>query len=181
MKAHADGHRREVSFQIGDWVYVKLRPYRQTTVADKFHKLGKRFYGPYQITEVIGKVAYRLALPPTAKIHPVFHISKLKPHQGPITKEQSLPPSSWANNPVVAPLTILDHKWSDHDPPELSVLVQWAGLQPEDTTWERWADLQDVYHLEDKVLPEEVGDDREAAVRPKRTTKRPTNWEEYIH
>ena len=116
MKAHTDCHHRVVTFQIGDWVYVKLRPYRQTTVADKFQKLGKRFYGPYQITEVIGKVAYRLALPPTAKIHPVFHISKLKPHHGPIVKEQSLPPSSWANNPVVAPLAILDHKWTDQDP-----------------------------------------------------------------
>ena len=36
MKDHVDCHRREAVFQVGDWVYVKLRPYRQTKVANKF-------------------------------------------------------------------------------------------------------------------------------------------------
>lgn len=88
---------------------MKLRPYRQTSIADKFQKLGKCYYGPYQITETVGKVAYRLALPTMTKIHPVFHCSKLKLHQGPLT-DHSLPPSSWDNNPLIEPLTILDHK-----------------------------------------------------------------------
>ena len=47
MKTLADTHRRDANFNIGDWVYVKLRPYRQTSIADKYQKLGKRFYGPY--------------------------------------------------------------------------------------------------------------------------------------
>lgn len=84
MKTTTDRHRRQANFTIGDWVYVKLRPYRQTSVADKFQKLEKRFYGPYQITESVGKAAFHLALPPTAKIHPVFHCLKLKLHHGPI-------------------------------------------------------------------------------------------------
>lgn len=83
MKHSADAHRRDVSYKVDDWVYVKLRPYRQTSVRGaKYQKLGKRYYGPYQITEVIGKVAYRLALPSSAKIHPVFHCSLRKLHHG---------------------------------------------------------------------------------------------------
>lgn len=32
MKSMADSHRRDVNFSVGDWVYVCLRPYRQTSL-----------------------------------------------------------------------------------------------------------------------------------------------------
>ena len=47
MKTTTDKHRREVSFVVGDWVYVRLRPYRQTLLASTYTKLAKRFYGPF--------------------------------------------------------------------------------------------------------------------------------------
>lgn len=51
IKVHADSKRRDVSFKVGDWVYVKLRPYRQSSVSGAtYHKLSKRFYGPFQVT-----------------------------------------------------------------------------------------------------------------------------------
>ena len=88
MKAIADGHRRDHEFHIGDWVLVKLRPYRQTTVSGATHsKLAKRFYGPFHIVERMGPVAYKLALPEHSRIHPVFHCSILKPFIGSPTSE----------------------------------------------------------------------------------------------
>ena len=65
MKRYADSKRDDVSFSVGQWVYVKLRPGRQTSVTGRHHpKLSKHFFEPFQIEERIGTVAYRLRLPP---------------------------------------------------------------------------------------------------------------------
>ncbi|KAA0043304.1 Retrotransposable element Tf2 [Cucumis melo var. makuwa] len=66
----ADLHRRELKFRVGDEVYLKLRPYRQRSLAQKCcEKLTPKFYEPYRIIEEMGEVAYRLNLPPGAIIH----------------------------------------------------------------------------------------------------------------
>lgn len=58
MKHFTENHRKEVNFKIGDWVLGKLRPYKQTSATGTpYSKLAKRFYGPFQILEQIGKVA----------------------------------------------------------------------------------------------------------------------------
>ncbi|MCH80169.1 transposon Tf2-1 polyprotein, partial [Trifolium medium] len=166
MKDGADKHRRDVEFDINTWAYVKLQPYRQISLSrEKYHKLSKRYYGPYLILERIGKVAYRLSLPAHSKIHNVFHCSLLKPHQGPPpTFIDQLPPYSIDHHPLATPLAIvatqdrlIDNKL------ERFVLVQWQGLPPEDTTWENWEELNKIYNLEDKVnfLEEGIDTDRE--------------------
>ena len=80
MKLHADNHRKEVSFRIGDWVMVKLCPHCQlSAVGSSYSKLPKCFYGPFKIVEQIGNIAYKLELPEGSRIHPIFHYSILKP------------------------------------------------------------------------------------------------------
>lgn len=95
--------------KVGQWVYVKLCPYRQVSITGIAHnKLTKRFFGPFEIFECIGKVAYRLQLSDNARIHPVFHSSFLHPHYGPIVPNvEPFPPHVIENKPVVEPMAIL--------------------------------------------------------------------------
>ncbi|XP_073221507.1 uncharacterized protein [Cicer arietinum] len=64
MKKYADQFRPPISLGVGDWVYLKLQPYRLRSLAKKGNmKLSPRFYGPYQISKQIGAIAFELALP----------------------------------------------------------------------------------------------------------------------
>lgn len=112
MHNQANTKQREVIFQVGDYAFLKIQPYRQHNLAKRrFEKLSPRFFGPYRIKRVIGPVAYELELPLDAKIHPVFHVSMLKPVPG------SFSPTTIAPLPItkdwefdVQPTSIIDHR-----------------------------------------------------------------------
>ncbi|KAL8138239.1 hypothetical protein V2J09_004240 [Rumex salicifolius] len=79
MTKAANQKRRELEFQEGDLVFLKLRPHCQASLIKRVNqKLAARFYGPFRVLKKIGTMAYQLELPPTSKIHPVFHVSLLK-------------------------------------------------------------------------------------------------------
>lgn len=144
MKQQADQHRSERAFQVGDWVFLRLQPYRQTTLQFRSNmKLSPRFFGPYQITQKVGQVAYKLALPASSKIHPVFHVSLLKKKLGQHVVPQSILPNvteAGALEPV--PIAILDRRLVKYKGrPAAEVLVQWSDSFSEDATWELYTSL----------------------------------------
>ncbi|KAL0454268.1 UNVERIFIED_CONTAM: hypothetical protein Slati_0766000 [Sesamum latifolium] len=65
MQLYANKKRTEREFEVGDEVFLKLQPYKQTSGAlRKQLKLSAKYFGPYKIVERVGKIAYKLALPP---------------------------------------------------------------------------------------------------------------------
>lgn len=112
MKFYADKNRSEREFALHDWVYLRLQPYRQTTLAlHRNMKLAPKFYGPFQIIQKIGTVAYKLQLPDDAKIHPVFHVSLLKRKLGQnMTAQSTLPPVSPDGNLQMEPVAVLNRR-----------------------------------------------------------------------
>ena len=80
MKQQADQGRSERQFVEGDQVFLRLQPYKQTSLkADQCQKLAPKFYGPYTVLKRVGQVAYQIALPSQSKLHPIFHVSCLEP------------------------------------------------------------------------------------------------------
>ena len=72
--------REEVlSSKFGEKVLLKVSPLKGIMRFDQKDKLSPRYIGPYEVLEIIGEVAYKLALPPSLdKIHNVFHVSQLR-------------------------------------------------------------------------------------------------------
>ena len=131
MKQYADSHRRELQFQQGNQVWLKLRPYRLCSSARKMNeKQSPCFYGPFEVSKKIGQVAYRLKLPNTAKIHNVFHVSLLKPFWGKEYKGQPFPHQlSEDMELLVTPEDILQVRNVTHGlKAEVELLVKWKDL-----------------------------------------------------
>ncbi|KAD5961527.1 hypothetical protein E3N88_13000 [Mikania micrantha] len=147
MKQNADKKRKEVFFKVGEWVYVKLKPYRQQSVASRLNqKLSPRFFGPFQIIAKVGLVAYKLELPPTSKIHPVFHVSLLKKAvQGQV--EPIIPSDlEFGESDIVQPSQILDvRKVQQGSDLVEEWLIQWQGQLPEEATWEMAEFIQEQF------------------------------------
>jgi hypothetical protein len=76
----SDKKKIERRFYVGDWVYLKVQPYRQVTIQGKAgnHKLTPKYFGPFEVLKKVGEVAYELNLPKKSMIHLVFHVSQLK-------------------------------------------------------------------------------------------------------
>lgn len=145
MKDQADKHRSERSFAVGDWVFVKLQPYVQVSVAHRAnHKLSFRYFGPFQVEARVGAVAYRLLLPATSKVHPVFHVSLLRgalPPSTEVTPELPTPPAVHAM-PFI-PEQVLARRFITRGAAKIpQVLVKWASQPRSLATWEDYFELR---------------------------------------
>ena len=81
QKSYADLKRKDIEYEVGDNVFLKVSPWRKVLRFGKKGKLSQRFIGPYEILERIVTVAYSLAPPlELAKLHNVFHVSMLRKH-----------------------------------------------------------------------------------------------------
>ena len=120
-------------YSVGDRVWLLTRNIRTQRPSKK---LDHRKIGPYFVEAVIGSQAYRLALPPSVRIHNVFHVSLLEPYTENDFPERVAPPPppvEVEQEEEYEVSQILDSKRVRNS---VRYLVQWKGYGPEDNTWE---------------------------------------------
>nr|GFC84635.1 putative reverse transcriptase domain-containing protein [Tanacetum cinerariifolium] len=79
QKSYADKRRKPLEFSVGDYVLLKVSPWKGIVRFGKKGKLAPRFVGPFEIIEKVGPVAYRLDLPEELNgVQDTFHVSNLK-------------------------------------------------------------------------------------------------------
>jgi hypothetical protein len=157
MKTQVDRKRHDVTMQVGDEVLVKLQPYRQNSaVLRKNQKLSMKYFGPFKIIAKVGTIAYKLQLPSTARIHPVFHVSQLKVFKGNVQEPyMPLPLTVTEVGPIMQPIQVLATRTILRGIHQVQqILVQWENGLQEEATWEDLEDIEASYpkfNLEDKV------------------------------
>ena len=79
QKSYANNRRRDLVFEVGDMVFLRISPWKGVLRFGRRGKLSPRYIGPYMIVERIGEVVYRLELPSDLdRIHDVFHVSMFR-------------------------------------------------------------------------------------------------------
>ena len=116
-------------------------------VSRPFPKLAFKYFGPYSIKAKIGPLAYELELPPGSLVHPVFHVSQLKPHVAShIPVFADLPPGLNLDVLQVEPEAILEHKLvKKGNNPHVQVLIKWSQLPDTMTSWEDYDVLRERF------------------------------------
>jgi hypothetical protein len=77
MKQQEDQHHSEREFEVGDWVFLRLQPYKHMSLKQqkKDNKLSPKYYGLYKVSQKIVSGAYKLELPSYSHVYLVFHVS----------------------------------------------------------------------------------------------------------
>ncbi|XP_076888046.1 uncharacterized protein LOC143538355 [Bidens hawaiensis] len=167
-KKWADQKQRLMEFQVGDKVMVKLVP-NQFKSLRKVHKgLVRRYEGPFPVVARVGKVSYHFQLPSKLKIHPVFHVSFLKPYHADL-EDLERGVSKRAPTAVVTSFNrevyeILSNRTVSHRvvPKHKEYLVKWKDLPDTEASWEAEDTL---WQFRDKIKEyHEVGATRTSRV-----------------
>ncbi|KAK3538562.1 hypothetical protein QTP86_006724 [Hemibagrus guttatus] len=150
-RSTADLRRSQApAYQPGQKVWLSTRDIKLRLPCKK---LSPRFIGPFTIVRQINPVTYRLQLPPEYRIHPVFHVSLLKPHHpsvllstGPGVAEEPPLPLIVDDGTAYLVKEILDSRRRGG---RLEYLVDWEGYGPEERSWVPRNDILDPSLLED--------------------------------
>ena len=149
QKSYADNRRRELVFEEGDYVYLKVSPMRSVKRFNLKGKLAPRYVGPFKILKRRGEVAYQLELPDSLSgVHDVFHVSQLKKCLRAL--EEQIP---------LEELTVKDDLTYEEFPIKIletvervtrsrvikMCKVQWNRYSEAEATWEREDELRKTY------------------------------------
>ncbi|MCO5575924.1 hypothetical protein L7F22_029731 [Adiantum nelumboides] len=143
MKA-ADCHRRDSKLKENDRVLLRFEKARLRTKKGK-EELSMRYYGPFQITEQINDISFRLRLPDTSKIHNVFHVNLWKTFGDvPDDGEPDEQPEVEVNKEILVPEQVLAQKVTKKGKARRRFLIKFKNFPAFDAKWMEEEDLADI-------------------------------------
>ncbi|KAJ8749273.1 hypothetical protein K2173_018753 [Erythroxylum novogranatense] len=149
QKSYADSKRRDVQYEPGDQVFLKVSPMKGVVRFGKRGKLNPIYIGPFEILERVGNVSYRLALPPhLSYVHPVFHISMLRKYIPDPSHVLQTPEVNIAENLSYEeiPVAIIDRQIRKLRNKEITMIkVQWQNQRIEECIWETKESMRTRY------------------------------------
>ncbi|GJR68274.1 putative reverse transcriptase domain-containing protein [Tanacetum coccineum] len=141
QKSYADKRRKPLEFSVGDYVLLKVSPWKGVVRFGKKGKLAPRFVGPFEIIEKVGPVAYRLDLPEELDgVHDTFHVSNLKKCLADPTLQVPLDEIQVDAklNFVEEPVEILEREFKKLKRSRIAIVkVRWNSKRGPEFTWER--------------------------------------------
>ncbi|KAK6147329.1 hypothetical protein DH2020_018241 [Rehmannia glutinosa] len=151
QKSYADKRRKDIQFNVGEKVFLKISPTKKISRFGKRGKLRPRYIGPFEILARVGDLAYKLALPPQlASVHNVFHVSMLRKYvhdPSDIINYSGLEINRDLSYEEVL-IAVLDRKTHTHTlrNKDINLIkVQWSRHGQNETTWEREDEVMTKY------------------------------------
>jgi hypothetical protein len=149
QKSYADKKMRDLLFEIGDFVYLKVSPMRGTRRFKVKGKLAPRYVGPFKIVDRRGEVAYQLELPPQlSDVHDVFHVSQLKKFLRVLEEQLPMEELDLGGDLTYSerPVKILDMAERVTRNKVIKMCkVQWSHHTEDEATWEHEEELREQY------------------------------------
>ncbi|GJW82660.1 putative reverse transcriptase domain-containing protein [Tanacetum coccineum] len=141
QKSYADKRRKPLEFSVGDYVLLKVSPWKGVVRFRKKGKLAPRFVGPFEIIKKVGPVAYRLDLPKELDgVHNTFHVSNLKKCLADPTLQVLLDEIrvDAKLNFVEEPVEIFEQEFKKLKRSRIAIVkVRWNSKRGLEFTWER--------------------------------------------
>ncbi|GJT60952.1 reverse transcriptase domain-containing protein [Tanacetum coccineum] len=151
QKSYVDKRRKSLEFSVGDYVLLKVSPWKGVVRFRKKGKLAPRFVGPFEIIEKVGPVAYQLDLPEELYgVHDTFHVSNLKKYLADPTLQVPLDEIrvDAKLNFVEEPVEILEREFKKLKRSRIAIVkVRWNLKRGPEFTWEREDQMKLKYPL----------------------------------